>query len=120
MFGLESLPRSLDAALRDAQHEKSRIRASALADLARHAADGDARAVNAITAALRGDPSAEVRAAAAIALADGRAKGAVEIVLRATADENMRVRQMALIALGELAGGTDARVANVVREALGD
>jgi HEAT repeat protein len=116
MFGLELLPRSLDAALRDVKNDKERVRVSALADLARHA--DAAVAVGAMTAALREDPSPQVRAAAAIALADAGAKDAVDAVLAATSDANARVRQMALIALGELADGADARVVRVVRDAL--
>jgi len=120
MFGLEPLPRSLEAALRDAKHEKERVRASALADLSRHAAASDARAVDAILEALRGDASPEVRAAAALALADAGAKQAAGAALQATSDADQRVRQMAFVALGELSDGTDARVASVVREALSD
>jgi HEAT repeat protein len=116
MFGLDQLPRSLDAALRDVKNDKERVRVSAVADLARHA--GAAVAVGAMTAALRTDASSEVRAAAAIALADAGAKDAVDAVLDATSDADARVRQMALIALGELGDGGDPRVAKVVRAAL--
>ena len=116
MFGLEQLPRSLDAALRDVKNDKERVRVSAVADLARHA---DAPvAVTAMIAALREDASPEVRAAAAIALADAGAKEAVDAVLDATSDANARVRQMALIALGELGDGADQRVAKKVQAAL--
>ncbi|HVW26123.1 MAG TPA: HEAT repeat domain-containing protein [Polyangiaceae bacterium] len=120
MFGFEQLPRSLDAALRDVTNDKERVRVSALADLARHADEAGERGTAAMVAALRGDKSPEVRAAAAVALADAGAKDAVDAVLEATSDANVRVRQMALIALGELGDGKNPRVASVVRAAVSD
>ena len=119
MFGLEPLPRSLEAALRDVKHDKERVRISALGDLARHAADvKDRRARAAITTALARDPSPDVRAAAAVALADAGARDEMDAVLRATDDPDASVRQMALVAVGELGQGTDARVTAVISAAV--
>ncbi|HEX4341680.1 MAG TPA: HEAT repeat domain-containing protein [Polyangiaceae bacterium] len=121
MFGLEPLPRTLEAALRDLKSNTERIRASALRDLGRHGGTEDSRAASdAMAAVLDGDPSPEVRGAAALALADAGAHDAIEAVLRAAGDVNVHVRQMALIALGELGDATEARVASVVKDAAND
>jgi HEAT repeat protein len=121
MFGVQPLARSLDAALRDAADDKQPVRLSAVRDLAAHAAEpGGERAVAALITALRGDASAEVRGAAAVALADAKATGALEALLAAERDPNLRVRQMALIALGELAEASDERVLDVMRRGLSD
>ena len=103
MLGLPPLPRTVEAALRDAEHPEARVRLSALADLVRHAkADARERVTLALIALLRSDPHAEVRAEAAVALADAEASGARTALLAALDDPMLRVRQMALLALGEL------------------
>ncbi|HEX3593511.1 MAG TPA: HEAT repeat domain-containing protein [Polyangiaceae bacterium] len=121
MYGLEALPRTLEAALRDAKNAKESVRVAAVRDLSRHAAGAEGRqAVEALTFALKDDGSVEVRAAAALALADAGARDAVDALLGGTADPNLRVRQMSLIAIGELGDGADGRVENVIRAAIGD
>src|SRR5262245_33160906 len=121
MFGLEPLPRSLEAALRDAVHEKERVRLSAVRDLARHAgAEARGRAVAALIDRLTADDAPEVRAAAALALADSGAREGLDALLAAARAEHPRVRQMSLIAVGEIGPGTDARIAAVVSTALVD
>lgn len=108
MFAPQPLPRKLGAALRDAAHEKSEVRLSALADLARHARGGELQAVSALTAALD-DSSEEVRARAALGLADAGSDSALSrLIAVAKLDVSTRVRQMALLALGELATSEDA------------
>jgi HEAT repeat protein len=122
MFGLAPLPRSLDAALRDVHDKKATVRVSAVKDLARHAAEPLAVAARAaLVEALGVDVSAEVRGAAAIALADAGVESEAETLVRALDDTHLHVRQMALIALGEI-GGTEAdpRVLAAVERALED
>jgi HEAT repeat protein len=102
MFDVGLLPRKLAAALRDAQHDKPEVRVSALADLVRHARAGEAEATRALLSALN-DATDEVRAAAAIGLADAGIERAVPELVRAASDVSGKVRQMALLALGELA-----------------
>ena len=103
MLGLPPLPRNIAAALRDAEHAEARVRLSALADLVRHArTDERERATIAIIALLRSDPSPELRAEAALALADAGATGARTALLAALDDPILRVRQLAMLALGEL------------------
>src|SRR5215203_2892794 len=77
MLGLPPLPRTLEAALRDLEHERATVRLSALHDLAR-LSEGPARApaIAALSGALLRDASAEIRADAAIALADCEASEA--------------------------------------------
>src|SRR5260221_13989924 len=119
MLGLARLPRSFDAALRDVQDQKGQVRLSAVHDLARHATTEEGgRAVAALIAALESDVSGQVRGAAAIALADAQARGGVDALLGAADDSHLHVRQMALIALGELGDRRDERVLDVVRQAL--
>jgi len=121
MLGLSPLPRTLAAALRDAGHKKLEVRLSALRDLARHAADGSDEAVQRLRAVLKGDSAVAVRAEAAVALADASASAAVEdLSVSAGEDEALRVRQMALVALGELARPEDAQAVAAVQRALRD
>ncbi|HEY6727749.1 MAG TPA: HEAT repeat domain-containing protein [Polyangiaceae bacterium] len=120
MFPLAPLPRTVDAALRDAGHAKLAVRLSALADLGRFASGPDAeRAITEITRLLAHDPSSEVRAGAALALADAKAGGAGRSLLAATKDPDQKVRQMALLALGEL-GSDDRDHLETIRSALDD
>jgi HEAT repeat protein len=103
MFELGSLPRSLPAALRDVGNPRPEIRLSALRDLIRHARAGETEAASALLEALK-DPDEGVRAASALGLADADIRFAVARLLElAEADASARVRQMALLALGELA-----------------
>lgn len=103
MFAPLPLPRKLGAALRDAAHEKPAVRLSALADLTRHARNGEAAAAAALGSALS-DRSEDVRAQAALGLADAGVQAEIpSLIQAATEDVSARVRQMALLALGELA-----------------
>jgi HEAT repeat protein len=112
MLGLPPLPRTLAAALRDAEHPKSPVRLSALKDLVRLARGSEREpATLAIIALLRSDPSAELRAEAAVALADAEASVAQTALLAALDDPMLRVRQMALLALGELGEAGDRELA---------
>jgi HEAT repeats len=118
-FGLGPLPRSYDAAVRDARDKKASVRLSAVRDLARHA-EGltGGRAVGALLDALANDGSAEVRAAAAVALADAGSRDAVDGLVEAADDLNEHVRQMALLALGEVSAPGDARALRAAESAL--
>lgn len=113
------LPRTLDASVRDLGSRKADVRASAIADLVRHARGDDAvrgRAIPLLEKAL-GDEAHEVRAAAAVALADLAAKEALPKLLVTVEDADVYVRQMALNALGEIG---DARALPRLRRALDD
>ena len=119
MLGLPPLPRNVEAALRDAEHPDARVRLSAVADLVRHArADARERVTLALIALLRSDAHAEVRAEAALALADAEASGARTALLAALDDPMLRVRQMALLALGELGEPGDRELAERLSRAL--
>jgi HEAT repeat protein len=112
MLGLPPLPRNIAAALRDAEHADARVRLSALGDLVRHArASERERATIAIIALLRSDPSPELRAEAALALADAGAGGASTALVAALDDDVLGVRQMAILALGELGEPGDVELA---------
>lgn len=120
-FGWDPLPRTLDAALRDARDPKGWVRLSAVRDLARHAEGPGAEKVRAaLLTVLGGDASAEVRGAAAIALADVRAEGATKALLGALSDGATHVRQMALIALGEVGDVEDPGTFPAIERALRD
>ncbi len=121
MLGLSPLPRTLAAALRDADDEKLHVRVSAVRDLARHAHEGADEAVQRLRRVLADDPAPGLRADAAVALADATAKDAVsDLVRSAKRDDAIRVRQMALVALGELAGPDDSDARAVIERALED
>ena len=119
MLGLPPLPRTLEAALRDLEHARPHVRLSALRDLVR-LADGPMRprALAALGRTLLGDSSAELRTEAAVALADaGAAEARVEL-LAALDDAHVRVRQLAIVALGEVAEPGDAEVVEALRSLL--
>lgn len=119
MFGLSPRPRSLEAALRDVQSDKFEVRVSAARDLGRLAIGPDRNVVlDRLRALLETDGAPGVRAEAALALADARASEQLDPLLTALADEHERVRQMALMALGEVAEYDDSRVVDAVRTAL--
>ena len=102
---LPSLPRNVDAAFRDLASLKANTRRGALGDVVRHALGDEgvrARAVPMIEKLLRDDETAEVRSAAAVALADLGAKEALPSLLLSVEDAHPMVRQMAINALGEL------------------
>jgi hypothetical protein len=120
MFTPSPLPRNLEASFRDLGSERVSTRVSAIQDVVRHALRSDAtrgRAIPQFAKALRGDSSAEVRVAAAVALADVVAQEALPALLVAVEDDDGQVRQMALSALGEIG---DPRASQRLERALGD
>src|SRR4051812_23352031 len=110
MFGIRSLPRTLEAALRDLGHAKNETRISALRDLVRLTeTDARPRALQALCDVLGSDADLHVRAAAALALGDANAKESREALLEAARNAPLQVREMAIAALGEIAEiGDDA------------
>jgi hypothetical protein len=119
MLGLPPLPRTLDAALRDIEHERHGVRLSALIDLVR-LSNGPTRprAVHALSRALLRDPSAEVRAQAAVGLADSHASEARAELLAALDDAHVRVLELAVLALGEVSEPGDPEVVAALRPLL--
>jgi HEAT repeat protein len=95
----------LSAALRDLGDPKPSIRVSAVQDLARLAQDEHrGAATEALGHALRADSSESVREAAALAIADARAVENTEVLVEtAEKDSAPRVRQLCIVALGEVA-----------------
>jgi HEAT repeat protein len=119
MYGWSPLPRTLGAALRDVTHAEARVRLSAVADLERLCGgEGREGAVAALIGALSRDVDLEVRAAAALALADARAEEALDALIRAAESDEPRVRQLALVAVGELAGSGHEEGQRVIQLAL--
>ncbi len=104
VFGPAALPRSLAAALRDVTSRKVPVRRSATRELGAHVPSAArARVVQQLEALADQDPDIEVRAQAVLAMADGGAHEAVGTLVCLAKDGAPRVRQMALLALGELA-----------------
>jgi HEAT repeat protein len=116
MFRAPSLPRSLEAALRDLGAEKPSVRAASAHDLASHVDEARARVLPALERALA-DASPLVRKAAATALADANAVDSVPALLAAIRDDDMEVRAAVIASLGELG---DTAAVDAVRVALGD
>jgi hypothetical protein len=118
---LTQLPRTLSAALRDAQHTKLPVRMSALRDLGRIATGPDReQALAVLVKALREDDAPAARGEAAVALADAEASECTEVLTLASRDEHDHVRQMALLALGEVATPGDRQATAAVERALRD
>ena len=103
MLGFTPLPRTLEAALRDAEHARPDVRLASLVDLKRHARAGSHDAVRALVTRLKSDPEPQVRANAALSLADIDARAELDTLVAAAADQEPTVRQMALLGVGELA-----------------
>jgi HEAT repeat protein len=120
MLGFTPLPRTLEAALRDAQHARPDVRLAALADLKRHARSGQDSAQGALVTRLKADPEPQVRAAAALALADIDARGVLGALVDASQDDDPNVRQMALLGVGELAEAEHAEARAVAMRGLVD
>jgi HEAT repeat protein len=119
MLGLPPLPRTAPAALRDIEHPDARVRLSALRDLVRHTqTETRERATLAIIALLRSDPQAELRAEAAVALADANVATGSAALIAALEDPAVRVRQMAIVALGELGEPGDQALVGRLAESL--
>lgn len=111
MFVPRALPRSLSAALRDATDPKPEVRISAVSELGRFRAEGEATMVlERLLQSLTTDSDHRVRSEAAVALADLGAPGAEVALLAASEDVHPRVRQMSLLALGELGRENPAAV----------
>ncbi len=121
MFGIRSLPRTLEAALRDLRHAKNETRISALRDLVR-LTDTEQRpqALSALCDVLTGDAELHVRAAAALALGDAEAKESREVLIGAAQSGPVQVREMALAALGEIADPSDQEVLALLELAQAD
>src|SRR5882724_5885377 len=121
MFGIRSLPRTLEAALRDMRHAKNVTRLSALGDLVRLSQTSDrARALSALCEVMDSDAELHVRAAAALALGDADAKEARSALLEAARTGPVQVREMALAALGEIADAADQEVRTLLSAARQD
>ncbi len=120
MLGFLPLPRTLEAALRDVEHARLDVRLSALKDLRRLARDASEPALRALQSRLSKDPEPAVRAEAALALADAEAHAGLLTLLGAAADTAPQVRQMALLAIGELAEPGNVEAIGVVQAALED
>src|SRR5450432_329059 len=121
MFGLRSLPRTLEAALRDMRHTKNETRISAIRDLVRLAGtEARARALSALCEVMDSDADLHVRAAAALALGDAEARESREALLNAAQTGPMQVREMALAALGEIADAGDPVVIALLQSARSD
>lgn len=120
MLGFTPLPRTLDAALRDAEHARVDVRLAALADLKRHARGGSDAARERLVRQLSGDPEPKVRAGAALALADIDAYSELGALVSAASDHDPQVRQMALLGVGELAQPDHAEARAVATRGLVD
>lgn len=102
------LPRTLAAARRDLENSKPNLRVETLRDLGQQGkGDGWSERVELVKGALA-DAHPAVRRAAAVALADLDAQGAVPDLLPLLSDPDIPVRQMVVLALGELSEPSDA------------
>ncbi len=110
MFKLPPLPRTLQAARADAAHPNVEVRISVAQDLAMPSAPEERAARVGLLEGLLQDADAKVRRAALVALADQEAVEATSAVLPLLSDGEPEVRQMAVMALGEIAEPGNAEV----------
>lgn len=115
MWSVSSLPRTLEAALRDLGERLPRVRASAVADLARYSEPGDRARVSAALVEALSDEASEVRVRAAAALGELGETSALARLLTLLDDDDALVRQAAVEALGAIG---DGRAAERLRRAL--
>ncbi len=93
--------RKFTAAQRDLGADNPVVRAGAAADLPRHEAGHRDEVIELLSSALQ-DDHAQVRGAAALALADLSGLEAIHALRKAARDSAPHVRQMALTAIGEI------------------
>jgi hypothetical protein len=113
------LPRTLAAAARDIHDPKLQVQRSVIPDLARlaHTQERE-RAIALLLEVLASKANDEVRADTAVALADVGATQACSLLMDAARERHPRLRQMAILALGELAEARDPAAQRVIYEAL--
>ncbi len=124
MFGYKKAQRSLEAAVRDSlSASRDLVKIEAVRELGRYAqaseaGEGEAvqRAAEALIERLT-HPVPAVRGEAALALADAQVRSSIPALKKVLGDENLRVRQMALVALGELASLGDRSVTKLLKQA---
>jgi HEAT repeat protein len=118
-FGPSLLVRRLEAALRDVQSSKVHVRRAAARDLAEHI-DSSARSriVSRLEQLAAEDADLEVRVQGVLALADGGATESVGLMINLARTGVPRIRQIALLAIGELAEPGTAEAVEVAREAV--
>lgn len=120
MFGVSTLPRTLSAARRDVKHRRVEVRVGALRDLTRLDEGERAEAVALLVEALESDAEPQVRAQAAVSLSDVGASEALPALLAAAGGGHVKVREMALLALGEVAGAENAELRRLLERTLSD
>jgi len=118
-FGPSMLGRRVEAALRDVQSPKVAIRRAAARELAPHIDSSErARVVSRLTRLMLDDTDIEVRTSAILALLDGGATEVVDSMLAVARSGPPRIRQMALLALGELASPAMPEAVELALEAV--
>lgn len=110
MFGVSALPRTLEAAKRDAVHPRRHVRLAVVKDLGlliQQSAGVDdnalSEALTVLTSMARRDAEALVRGAATVALADHPSEAVLDALLVSARDEHPYVVEMALAGLRDAA-----------------
>lgn len=110
MFKLPPLPRTIAACEVDLLSEDVQIRKAVTIDLARFSDEAERpRRVTLLVQALS-DQNSDVRRQALLSLADLGAGEAIAAILPLLSDVEIKVRQIAVLALGEVAGADDSEV----------
>lgn len=116
MFGLAQLPRNLAAIKADFASTELRVRKDVLADMRRSQGDDSERLERIqVLQKFLSDESPQLRSDALLALCDYRSEASLPHVIARLKDSEIRVRQMALIAVGELAQGSEEQALSAIR-----
>ena len=120
MFSLAQLPRKLSAIKADIGNSNLRVRKDVLKDMRRSLGEESERSerISILQKVLK-DEAAELRSDALLALCDYEANTSVSHVIACLRDSEIKVRQMALVAIGELAITDDERALSSIRPFLG-
>ncbi len=110
MFSLPPLPRTLAACRRDLESEKDQVRVSVARDLGRRASDAERQEQIELLHLCLDDRAAAVRKQALVSVADIEGCELRDRLLSALCDAELEVRQLAVVALGEVARSDDEEV----------
>jgi len=110
VFKLPPLPRTISACEADLRSEDVRVRKAVVVDLGRLRDEGERPRRTELLLLALGDSNSDVRRQALLSLADIEAEGITSAIVPLLSDVEIRVRQIAVLALGELGSAEDREI----------